>query len=69
MVVKITDKNGDLVHENGTGAGVFMFYKTLCYSTLFHRVVEIQLNEDENFIKKLTDFTEKLKNQVCKIGE
>ena len=57
--VKITDKNGDLVHENGTGAGVFMFYKTLCYSTLFHRVAGIKLHEDENFIKELTDFTEK----------
>lgn len=68
-VVKIIDKNGELVHENGMETGVLMFYKTLCYSTLFHRVVEIQLNEDENFIKKLTDFTEKLKNQVCKIGE
>ncbi len=68
-VVKIIDKNGELVHENGTETGVLMFYKTLCYSTLFHRVVEIQLNEDENFINKLTDFTEKLKNQVCKIGE
>ena len=60
-VVKIIDKNGELVHENGMETGVLMFYKTLCYSTLFH--------EDENFIKKLTDFTEKLKNQVCKIGE
>ena len=51
------------------GFGNGMFYKTLCYSTLFHRVVEIKLNEDENFIKELNDFTEKLKNQVCKIGE
>ena len=69
LVVKIIDKNGELVHENGMETGVLMFYKTLCYSTLFHRVVEIQLNKDENFIKELTDFTEKLKNQVCKIGE
>ena len=69
LVVKIIDKNGDLVHENGFETGVFMLYKTLCYSTLFHRIVGIKLHEDENFIKELTDFSEKLKNQVCKTGE
>ena len=59
LVVKIIDKNGELVHENGMETGVLMFYKTLCYSTLFHRVAGIKLHEDENFIKELTDFTEK----------
>lgn len=69
LVVKIIDKNGNLVHENGADAGVLMFYKTLCYSTLFRRVEGIKLHEDENFIKELTDFSEKLKNQICKTGE
>jgi len=59
LVVKITDKNGDLVHENGTGAGVFTFSITLWYSKLFQRGAGIKLHEDENFIKELTDFTEK----------